>query len=348
MAVYEWKVGRDFEDYREAMTVLNRRRKQVFLPVLAAVELTIMFLGAAGYIVGIFAFVLAAFALLWYILWPSLLAKRTWKTHGMADAADVTVYRLTEDAIECSAAKGHSVVEYSAICGLAETENLYLLYTAPARAFYLPKQAFESGLAEDFKNFLAEKTGQSFVKKDSYRRDVERHVMASVAAVAAAFLIAVGVAGMGYAKRPVTFTTYSSQNEATTCTVSLPYFLRETPSFGSLPLYTGNGITVSAEYFSNEQIQWKFDNVHFAAPVNVKNFASFQKRQSETHPQVDWVEDTVRKECYVQYDDGGDYFYRVLHATEGGCWQLTFTCPGERQDTYYNRFNDWRLKTEYN
>ena len=347
MAVYEWKVSNDYADYRETIDVLNRKRIRNLLPVIAAVEFALCFTGFAGRDLGVLALAVGAFALIWYLLWPSLMAKRTWKLHGYEENTDVTIYHFNEDGIECISSKGESLLKYSAICGLAETETLYLLYTAPARAFYLPKQAFEAGFAHDFKDFVAAKTGKDWVKKDGARRFGERRVVRSIAAVTAAFVLALAVEGVGYLKQPITFNAQTTEGVATTCTVKLPRFLQETPSFGSEPAYIGNGITVSAEFYSNEQIQWKFDNNNFEKPLTLENFAAFQKKLGETDPKVDWVSDDTRGECYIQYTDGSDYFYRVLHATEDGCWQLTFTCPGERQDTYYNRFDAWRLSAEY-
>ena len=44
----------------------------------------------------------------------------------------------------------------------------------------------------------------------------------------------------------------------------------------------------------------------------------------------------------MSYADGSFYRYTILRVDDDGVWVVWFRSPGERQDTYYNRFDVWR------
>lgn len=335
-------VSLNADEYRELTEVSLKRGRRRVLPILVSLLLIAAFLPPVPTVASLCAIAAAVLALAWYLGSPVWAAARGWRAHAADTALAPIVYQFGEEELTVEQSGGTATYRYSGITQLVETETLLLLYMKRGGIIALPKESFTIGTADDFRPFMIEKTRHSW-QRVSTARYRSRRTIAAITAAAVAFVLVLGVNGLGYIRRSVTFV-----DSGNTCTVDLPYFLQETPVDGGNALYTGNGITVSVDFSTTEQLQRRYDVADYKEPLTLKTYAAYEQAHGGAHPEGEWIEDNdTATEWYMQYASGADYVCTVLRWTEEGCWKLTFRCPGERQDTYYNRFTTWRRSAVY-
>ena len=328
----------NYRDYTEARAKRAPRLAQLLVgTVLLVVALTEVLPWHGS----LLCLILAALLLLWFGLSSHLLASVRWRRRAAGEKLLPTTYRFADTEFTREHPDGTAKHCYREITQVLETEECFFLCGAQF-GYILPKGCFTVGNAAAFRSFIAEQTGAT-IRTCSPQKNYRRRATAVLVAVVLAVGMVTATRGYTYLRRPVTI-----RNGEAACTLSLPRFLEETPSFGIEPHYVGNGITVSAEFFSHTQLQWKFDNTKFNKPLTLASYAAFEQQQQAVPEKGEWVSDeNVENEVYMQYAQGAEYVCTVLHWTESGCWRLEFTCPGERQDTYYNRFDLWRRSATY-
>ncbi len=340
MSQFEVVAVLDKHNYRDFTEVCVRRVPHgIFLAVTAA-GLIVAFSRVLPWYGSLLCIAAALLALVWFLLSSRVLAWVGWRRRVNSLETLPTTYRFTDEDIERIHPDFSDRCLYGDLKEAFETDDCFFLISAK-QGYILPKTCFTVGAAHEFAAFLTQK-GVS-VRRVPLSRNRRRRITAAFVAVVLSVGVVTAAHGYTYLRRPVTI-----RNGEATCTLSLPLFLEETPSFGIEPLYVGNDIVVSAEYFTHAQLQWKFDNNEVNDALSLTSFAAFEQAQNTVPEKGEWVSDeNVTNEVYMQYAQGAEYVCTVLHWTENGCWRLEFTCPGERQDTYYNRFNLWRLSAAY-
>ncbi len=339
---WEVRVALDRAEYREFMEVQTKRRVRAVLPAMALCLLLQVFLLTIDVWVCLLGLGAAVMFLVIYWGAPSIAAGRGWKSQSRVSQTGLLIYRFAEGEFTTEHPMASSQIRYTSLTRLVETETLLILYGGSRQAWVLPKNSFTVGKSRDFCDFLSQTTRLPWqtVATAKLRR---RRTAVTVATLAIAFTVIIVFEGVQYIRRPVTF-----GGEQSTCTIDLPYFLQFTPTDGSNTLYTGNDITVSVDFSTMEQLQRRYDSADYQEPLTLKTYAAYEQAHGGAHPEGEWIEDNdTATEWYMQYAGGADYVCTVLRWTEDGCWKLTFRCPGERQDTYYNRFTTWRKSAVY-
>lgn len=332
---FEAMVALDRAEYCERLEEhWKRQRLRLIYPVMAFVLLLMAFLWPLRTVVALIAVGGALGALAVYGCFPTMMAARLLRktTPGIAS------FRFDDNGFSVDVEAATAQYRYTVITALKETDTLFLLYNNERKVWMLPKNAITGGTAEEFRTFMAQKTLLKWetVNTEKFRR---RRTAVVAATVALAFAVIFAVEGAQYVRRPVTFVSTDGDN---TCTVTVPYFLQP---MAEGVLYEGKEISANAVFFTTKEMQQWFASKNITEPLTLKSFAESQKLDSLSK-KMEWVEDGA-DECYMQYASGASYVCRFLHWTEDGCWQIVFSCPGDRQDTYYNRFTQWRESAVY-
>lgn len=312
-------VALDGSDYRAFTEVLLHHRLRFLLLLGTAATL---FLALTGWFSSPLSLTLVAMALVLlavYLFRPRALAAQRRRVNDALQGMTPLAYEFA-DSIVSTHAIGTFTFAYTDITRLVESETLLVLFCGKDVIAVLPKASVSDVAA--FKAFIAEKTGRGW-KTVVTARNARRRALAAFLTVILAVGAVTAMSGVTYIRRDV-----SVRDGDNVCTLSLPYFLEKTGE----NIFEGNGLTATAKLYKNGLTLDKLQTQVTAEGLALHNGV--------------WLEDG-ENERYMQYTDGTAYVCVVLHETEHGTWCVRFTCPGERQDTYYNRFNTWRSSAEY-
>ena len=340
MSQFEVVAVLDKQNHRDFTDICVHRVPHALFLAITAGGLIAAFSGVFPWYGSLLCIAIALLSLAWFLLSSHVLAWMGWQRRVSRLVTLPTTYAFTDEEITRTHPDFTDRCLYGDIQQAFETDDCFFLISAK-QGYLLPKTCFTQGSAHEFAAFLEEKG--ITVRRVPLVRNRRRRITAAFAAVVLSIGLVTAAHGYTYLRRSVTI-----RNGDAACTLSLPRFLEEQPSFGIEPLYTGNEIVVSAEYFTHAQLQWKFDNNKVTDTLSLAAVAKFEQSQKTVPEKGEWVSDeNVENEVYMQYAQGAEYVCTVLHWTEKGCCNVELTCPGERQDTYYNRFNLWRLSATY-
>lgn len=306
------------------------------LPVGAAALLIMIFSHQQDGVSSVLLALAVLAVLLFFVFSGKLVAMLQWVRRNDLPV----VYRFTEAAISCDRSGNVATFSYRDVSHWTETEHGF--YVTLGRLVHaLPKGCFPERESGSFREFLEKQTGKA-PRRAVPHRYYRRRGIAACVSILLAFALVAGHSGVGYIRRPVTFVSTDQRN---ICTVQIPRFMEPTVE-GSL--YEGNGLTATAVFFTVEEMRQLLAEKNITEPLSLDTFAKACQITVESK-KLAWMKDEgVGDECYAHAITGNDtYACYVLHWTENGCWRLKFTCPGERQDTYYGRFNTWRTETTY-
>lgn len=334
---FEWLVVLQAQNYPTVYEVKAQRSLYRAVPLLAAALMVVAFSNFLQWYVNLAAAACAITLLLWYVFSPGVRGLRLWRR---SDNTPTTLY-FKDDCIQITVRESSYEMPYTAFRALTETETTMLLHTKKG-VMILPKDSLTASTLDEFRVFMREKTLHQW-RSVATNNQLRRRSVTALAGFAAAFLLVAGVRGAEYIRRPVVFSSEGTNS----CTISLPRFMQEAAVDGGEQYYEGNGISVSVDFNSIKEIQAQFDYIGSKETVSLASYAAFQQEHGGAYPKGEWVKST-KNEWYMMYADGAWYVCNILHWTEDGCWQVRFHCPGERQDTYYNRFDKWRQEIEYN
>ena len=339
MRRFEWDMSLDKKEYRHFADATVHRGWHHLFPVCACVILTIALSGSLAMIPSALYLVLAVLSLAFYLGFTALAGASGRKTYTAEMRERPVHYCFTEEHFTSEHPLTVGEINYAMITSLAETEEQLLLYISRNRAFVLAKAGINGGTCEEFKSFITEKTGLSWKCVSVSKRRRTRRLLAG-GAVAVAFAVAIGLRGIGYINRPVTFVSEDGEN---TCTITLPYFMKAVEEGVR---YEGNELVAHAVFYTTETMQAWLAEKQPDKPLTLDAFSTLIKVDGMPDKAA-WLKDGD-DERYMLYSTSKYYVCYTLHQTEDGCWLLLLTSPDERGDTYFNRFDKWRTAATYN
>ena len=329
----EFTLSVEQDEYRALYEVLaQQRRKRVgyWLMLLVSVAAAIAaLLVSMPLFLGILLLLCSVSGLIWSVVYPRFQAWDAYRHRDMAAEIAAFTYRFEEDALHILHPTHAQVVPYTAIQQCIETETHFVLL-AGNQAFSFAKNVIAADVTERLRELLSERlqTYKTLKVETAHRRRTRFAFTAAVIAVA----VAVGLRGATYVRRPVTVTDGDHS-----LTLSLPQFMKDKGE----GQYAGNGIEVYAEYVAKAEMQERIEPVLEDAAANIANYAAYLQKSQAVPTKGEWVV-VSKTEYYMSYADGSSYRYTILRADGDGVWVVWFRSPGERQDTYYNRFDTWR------
>ncbi len=279
-------------------------------------------------LLGIFLLLCSVSLLLWSVFQPQF---QTWDAYRHRDAsAEIAAftYRFEEEALHILHPTHAQTVSYTDITGCTETEAHFVLF-AGRQVFCLAKDTVVKGTIDELRTLFMEHTVYTAVKLAGASR---RRGMSALTVAIVTVALAIGIRGVTYVRRPVTV-----MDEGHRLVLSLPRFMKDQGD-GE---YIGNGIDVKTEYLTKAMMEERIEPVLEDAAANIANYASYLQKTEAVPAKGEWVA-VSETEYYMSYADGASYRYTILRADADGVWAIWFRSPGERQDTYYNRFDTWR------
>lgn len=320
------------EEYRALYEVLAKRRSSQLLRVallfLSAVAAIAALMIAMPLFLGIFLLLCSASLLIWSVCYPSFQAWDAYRHRNKAADIAAFTYRFEDDALHILHPLCEQTVPYTAMTACVETETHFVLL-ADKQAFTIPKDVLEKRL-DPLRDLLAERIAY---KRVSVAKAPRRRATLALVTVLATAVLTIGVRGATYIRRPVTVTEGEHR-----ITLSLPQFMQHKGG----GKYVGNGIEAVVEYVPQSTMKEHIDAVLEKAPAaNIANYATYLQKSEAVPSKGEWVA-VSETEYYMSYADGSAYRYTVLRSDDDGVWIVWFCSPGERQDTYYNRFDTWR------
>ncbi len=261
------------------------------------------------------------------------------KAQGKASLSPSKI-TFSDEGINFQSEFENSTLNYSVYEKIVETEEAFYLFLGKNQANIVGKEEFVFGTIEDFRTFIAEKTGKKVGFVSVAKKSVTRAIVATVVASALAIGTMFG-ANFIKNKNQSVGKTFSVENYSITLTQS---FEEQTNTEAFLTVYSeSKKISVYVYYYSNEELEEyqgvKLENSAEVAQWLIESWTSsvneVARNISSTETHIESEED---KEGFTYY-----YYDSVLQV-EGGFWHTEFATPIGLKDDYRDDFIEW-LKT---
>ncbi len=277
------------------------------------------------------------FFVIYGLFYGKFLGSVMFKNGDRTFAGQPMVYRFDDGYFYALSRLQTSTIRYEAIMEVVESEKIFAMYVGQGAALLMPKDGFTLGSADQFREFIAARTGKPVrfisVKKRVYYR--------IAGLIAAGLIVVADVAGpilyAGYLRNaPSTLTV---GNYAITVTGG---FYRNEESDYDLEIYWEEGIGLLACYYSQEDMEY-FCGKQNSTEEYLKEFV--QTVQSVERPEYGTLPNgTTYSAHYWSDEEGNEYFYvNCLYedGERGGYWLTEVYCLRESREQYEERFMTW-------
>ena len=280
---------------------------------------------------------LGIFFVFYYYFAPSILGSALLKSQSKKNLAKETTYYFSDNCFRAETCDSSSVIDYSAVESLLETDELYCLYVNKTSAFIVPKNSIENPLC-DVKMFLESRVGQpfTFVKKKSAGKAAAKIIGIFILSIFLT-LLALGIADIQLDKPQ----TFCYENYSITLDRHFTDWEENQNDDYSL---ASDEVTFILDRYTQRDMNYLYDAENITLQEIIKDFCSDifvldRKNDSSDNYIIKYLYDG---------DDGIKYFNIACFQQIGDDYWVTQICCEEYfKEDYEEKFEKWISTIKY-
>ncbi|MCQ2484528.1 MAG: YcxB family protein [Clostridia bacterium] len=272
-----------------------------------------------------------------YYFYPKILGDTLYKAQSKEIPKKETTCYFSEDDFRVETVDTNSVIKYSAVVKLLETDDLYLIYITRTSAFIIPKNCIENSIC-DVKMFLESKVGKqfTFVKNKSTGKAVAKIIGIVILSLLLTFL-AYGIADKQL-DAPQTF-----YHENYSVTLDKHFAEWEENQMDDYSLASDEA-TLIVDKYNQEDAEYVFDDQNVNLEKIIDNFCEDVEMIS--------TKQVNRNHYIIKYFDEyeGIKFYNTVCIQQVGdeYWITQLYCEKSLKEDYEQKFDTWISSIKYN